>query len=110
MSNPSKAKGTGGESELVNLLNDYFPRGGWRRTSPGMAYDIVKPGDTHEPLEVLATRPDRGRWLMTMRLDQFEALLGAYEFERGTPVHIEVKRYRKFAMHAIYEAKFGGSK
>jgi hypothetical protein len=106
MSNPSKQKGTAGETELLRLLN--LP--GLVRTPPATEWDLELPG-THQ-LNILATRPDRGQWLMTMDLDTFMELFefyidGADTFKRKNGLRIEVKRYARFALHAIWEKKFG---
>jgi hypothetical protein len=102
VSNPSKQKGTHGESELVG----YFQAAGFPaiRTSPGMKHDITIVGDREKPLEVLATRPDRGQWLMTMRLEDFNNL---YRLSLRQ-AHVECKRYKKFSHHSIFEDKFDG--
>lgn len=103
MTNPPKAKGTKGETELKNLLN---AAGFWyERTAASSTYDLAQPGSIkvpQEPIEVLATRPDHGMWLMTMPLDDFMYLTVVED-----KVHIEVKRYKRFAHHAIFEKKFG---
>lgn len=109
MANPSKQKGTGAETELVRLLSEYpWPGTGrrWTRTSPGMNYDVHgtgSPGLELPPILALATRPDRGRWLVTVSLDDFAHLL----FDCPREVHVEVKRYTRFALHSIWEKKFG---
>lgn len=107
--NKPKAKGTGGETELRKLLAKlglYF-----HRTPASSAYDLDR-GNKPEGHEVLATRPDHGRWLITMTVEDWAALVLAadalYDI-KDLPVHIEVKRYRKFAHHTIYESKFGRS-
>jgi hypothetical protein len=53
----------------------------------------------------LYTRPDRGRWLVTLSASDFEDLL---EFPTLLPgLAVEVKRHAKFAHHSIYEQKLG---
>lgn len=108
MANPPKQKGTAAETELVRKLNEWFGEGVFKRNETNGLYDIFRP--EHEtpgmvPFEVLATRPDRGQWLLTMNFDDFCGLL---EGERPwCPVHIEVKRYARFSLHSIFEKKFG---
>jgi len=113
MSNPSKAKGTGGETELLRLLDDEGLK--FVRMPASADYDLTNATPNRlelEPLEVLATRPDRGQWLVTMRAKDFAALLGFTE-DMSYPVpgpwetHIEVKRYARFSLHTIFENKFG---
>lgn len=110
MANPSKKKGTGGETELRDILE--LSGLGFVRTSPTMPYDLTNADPARlelEPLEVLATRPDRGEWLITMRVKDFAFLLtltGGITSVWET--HIEVKRYARFALHNIFTKKFGG--
>lgn len=117
MANPSKKKGTAAETELVRLLAE---RGlHFVRTPASAPYDLTNAVPHRlelEPLEVLATRPDRGEWLVTLRLDDFAPLLRSTSFERGRTVggttepwetHIEVKRYSRFSLHTIFTEKFG---
>lgn len=111
MSNPSKQKGTGGETELLRLLAD---RGlTFVRTPASSPHDLTNalPGRLElQPLEVLATRPDRGGWLVTLRLDDFATLLRGHAGDwDGAPweTHVEVKRYARFSLHSIFEGKFG---
>lgn len=102
MANPPKKKGTAAETELLRLLRDY--RLSAMRTSPGMEYDIHVTSELEDgSVDALATRPDRGQWLVTIPLREFAELL-AY---RGYGARIEVKRYRRFALHTIFENKFG---
>ena len=54
-------------------------------------------------MEALATRPDRGRWLITIPIEDYLTLLGPSEYGAD----VEVKRYARFAIHAIYEDTFG---
>ena len=101
MANPSKAKGTGGETELMRLLNKH----GWnfRRTSAGCVWDLEQEGkNTHMvAIDILATRPDNGEWLFTTDLTGIGLGIIA-----TAPVRIEVKRYRRFALHTIWVSKF----
>lgn len=103
MSNPSKKKGTDGETELLLELVEAIP--GLVRTPPTSDFDLRRLGSDGAVIhEVLATRPDRGQWLITMDLDTFrELVLDCEECE----FNIEVKRYARFSLHAIWEKKFG---
>ncbi len=103
MANPSKQKGTAGETELVKRFRaEGFEA---RRTSPGMNYDVhVSPSPGYGMhVDALATRPDRGEWLVSVRLVDFIDLLNASTFG----ARLEVKRYKSFAHHGIFEKKFG---
>jgi hypothetical protein len=62
-----------------------------------------------DELTLLATRPDRGQWLITMPLHQFAELMYGSWIRTGSrpAIDIEVKRYRRFSLHAIFEKKFG---
>lgn len=104
VSNPPRKKGTGAETELKSKL---VAEGiDVRRTSAGMKYDLVRTGQPNEePIEILATRPDNGRWLMTIDLDDFMWMVNFLSPE--TPLQIEVKRYKRFSLHRIFEEKFG---
>ena len=105
MANPSKKKGTGGETELLRLLAAEGLT--FVRTPPGTNYDLTNQNPDIlelQPLEVLATRPDHGEWLVTLRLADFIVLLQERELWE---THIEVKRYARFALHTIWNAKFG---
>jgi len=98
----SKQKGTKGESELVEV----FREAGFkvRRTSPGSNHDVEVKGEIGNPfIEALATRPDRGQWLVSIKLTDFVELL---EIAQGD-CDMEVKRHKRFAHHSIYEQKFG---
>lgn len=100
MANPPKQKGTQGETELLRELANRHVY--VKRTSPGMNYDLVR--YAYEPvIQALATRPDYGQWLVTMDLDAFAMLVPV-----ESTLQIEVKRYKRFAHHGIYTAKFGG--
>jgi hypothetical protein len=107
----SKQKGTGGETELLRKLADYGIE--VRRTPASTTYDLDREGKF--PIEVLATRPDRGRWLLTMDLETFASLLNSHDREALSlgysrdGLHIEVKRYARFVVHSIFEKKFGRS-
>lgn len=107
MTNPPKKKGTAAETTLRSLLEDITGRE-FRRTEPGCKWDLETADDgsrsqlyESEPIRVLATRPDRGEWLLTMTPDE-------WMWDPNTrPIHVEVKRYARFALHTIWERKFG---
>jgi hypothetical protein len=104
--NKPRAKGTGGESELRRYLADIFPY--LRRTPASADWDLEQPAlYDGEPLTFLATRPDNGRWLMTMDLDTLSTIVGERDMRLFGDVRIEVKRHRAFALHSIWEQKFG---
>lgn len=113
MSNPPKQKGTGGETEVLRELT-HLGIDGLVRTSPGMPWDVERDGTM--PVEVLATRPDHGQWLITMTLADFQDLFTALdqdvqdEQNQKLGLRIEVKRYRRFSHHTIFESKYGRSK
>jgi len=108
MSNPPRQKGTSYETELVNQWNACFGDSNPMVRNPASAtFDLTKPGYGREPLEILATRPDRGQSLVTMRWTDFMSLFGSFTFERSTPVHVEAKRYKRFSLHSIFEETFG---
>lgn len=107
MTTPSKKKGTGGETELVRLLNKRGLK--FRRTPASHSYDLVQEGSfATTPIEALATRPDHGEWLVTMRLDDFSFLLLGQP--RLLETHVEVKRYARFSLHSIFAGKFPRSR
>lgn len=97
--NPPKKKGTGYETELVNA----FEAVGYvaRRTPAGSRFDIEVLGPRMDPVNVLATRPDRGRTLISITLDDLFRIIPM------NTLHIEAKRYKRFALHTLYEEKFG---
>lgn len=103
MVNKPKRKGTAGETELKGLLEEWTGRK-FRRTAPGCKWDLETVEDEHgiEPINILATRPDRGQWLLTMTPGDWQADLYM------DPIHVEVKRYARFALHKTYADKFGG--
>ena len=102
----SKDKGTGGERELQRLLESMMPHRIWRRTAPTSSWDIETadsfPGQTGHIIRVLATRPDRGEWLLSTPLAAFA--LGDVNVD---PIWVEVKRHKAFAHHSIFNEKFG---
>lgn len=108
MANPPRQKGTGGETELLRILAGYGLT--FARTAASSPYDLTnaRPDVLEvDPLEVLATRPDRGQWLVTMRVSHFADLL-SYLRQGSWETHIEVKRYKRFSLHSTFEKKFGG--
>lgn len=116
MANPSKAKGTLGENEVRDALA--LERVFVTRTSPSVPWDLQRPPGKQGAydLEALATRPDRGEWLVTLRLSDFGRLVAESDEVRdieSSPrlgLHVEVKRYARFALHSIWNKKFGGKK
>lgn len=106
MANPPRQKGTAGETELLRILQPWLPRI-VRNPSSSIA-DLTSPAlDTgsFEAFGALATRPDRGRWLIAVEADVFGWL--ASNVMDDCPIDIEVKRHAKFAHHSIWESKFG---
>lgn len=102
----SKQKGTSGELEVLRRLEAIYGTGVVVRTLPASRVDIIATG-AYPTIGVLYTRPDRGRWLVTLSASDFEDLL-----EFATPIAlprlaVEVKRHAKFAHHSIYEQKLG---
>ena len=108
MANPSRQKGTGGEGEVCARLEVIYGPEGVRRNPAASKTDIrvvgLGPSDGRG-VSVLYTRPDRGEWLVTLRASDFEDLLWG-----GSPsLNVEVKRYKAFSIHSIFEEKFGKS-
>lgn len=101
MANPPKQKGTGGEREVLRAALDKGLEAG--RTPASSTFDIFVRGSTGRTVRVLATRPNQGRWLATIPLEDLLHLLS----QHGDNAEIEVKRYAKFAHHTIYDKKFG---
>lgn len=101
MANPPKAKGTGGEREVLTKAISAYGLDA-TRTPASATYDIAVRGSTGRTIQVLATRPDHGRWLATIPLDDLFHMLQ----EHGDNARIEVKRYRRFALHTIWDRKF----
>ena len=111
MANPPKAKGTGAETELKRRLAEYGIE--VQRTAASSTYDLDR-GAGDEGLEILATRPDRGEWLVTLRLHDLATLINIADANPLTsagvlPLHIEVNRYARFALHTIFKNKFGAA-
>jgi hypothetical protein len=109
MSNPSKQKGTGEETAIVNRINEFDGRSRARRAPNGAHYDVHvdTAGDAcYEFIDVLSTRADRGERLVTLR---FEDFLDIWAYS-ALGLHIESKRYARFALHTIFFSKFGRKK
>lgn len=111
MANPSKKKGTGGETELLRKVNEawrkVFGRDLLRRNPPSTITDLgpVNPGLTkHRKIGVLATRPDKGRWLITLDLNDFLDVFCNAGYDPW--LEVEVKRYKRFSLHSTFEQKF----
>lgn len=101
VANPPRKKGTKGEGEVVRACVD---RGLIAvRTPAGSNYDVAVQGSTGRVIKVLATRPDKGRWLATVELEDLIHML----YGHGDAAAIEVKRYKRFSLHSIFEKKFG---
>jgi hypothetical protein len=107
VANAPKKKGTGGETEFLRLMD----WDGLVRTPPTTEWDLELPG-FRPGIDVLATRPDRGQWLVTIPAVEFRELLLAHLKLTDTMprLRIEVKRYRRFSLHTIFEGKFGKGK
>jgi hypothetical protein len=111
VSNPPKQKGTGGETELLRLLEQRFPLRRWRKCENGHPWDIETVDEypdgvgTGNVIRILATRPDRGQWLLSMPLIAYA--MGDADVD---PIQVEVKRHARFAHHSIFESKFGGKR
>jgi len=104
MANPPRKKGTGFETETVNEAKEYGLDA--FRLEQGSPYDIEVRGSTGRVIEALVTRPDRGESLATIRTKDLLHILA----EHGDNAHIECKRYARFALHTIFEYKFGRKK
>ena len=98
MANPPRAKGTGGEREVLRSL----ARSGVTvyRSPASATVDLYREAGP-DIIHALATRPDGGRWLVTLPLDELANLL------TNQSLQIEVKRYRRFSLHTLFERKFG---
>lgn len=97
MANPSKKKGTAGETELLAVFKAYGYES-IRRTPAGARYDLETDG-FHPAYKVLAIRPDRGQWLFVIDQDVLFALLDMDMHE----LQIEVKRRAKSALHTMWQ-------
>lgn len=65
-----------------------------------MPYDLHQSG-FEPPVRVLATRPDRGRWLFTINEEEFCKAFSVDDY-----LQIEVKRLARMWHHTVYEEKF----
>lgn len=105
----SKAKGTGGENEIVDMAE---ARGlDAVRMPAGANYDVRVGASGAGGLDVLATRPDYGRWLATLRLeDLLDLAIAAAKWHGIEPrLNVESKRFKKnLAVHTTWTHKFGG--
>ncbi len=104
MANPPRKKGTGYETEIVREAEGFGLTA--ERQPSGARYDIGIRGGTGRTIDGLATRPDHGQSLVTIKLSDFLHLLASH----GDGAHIECKRYKSFAHHTIFESKFGKGK
>lgn len=104
MSNPPKKKGTGYETELVRFFDgEVFTA---CRLENGSRHDIKVRSigvEDDRIVEALATRPDRGHTLVSVRLEDFFDLL---EDAGWAGANIEAKRWARFAHHEIFRKKF----
>ena len=116
MANPPRKKGTTEETAIVNEWNGYgFEYGNHpaRRMPAGSRYDIHVDGlDGPHTVDVLMTRADRGERLVTMRFSDFMPLysMATADWDTAPELHIESKRYARFALHSIFFNKFGRKK
>lgn len=103
MPNPPRQKGTAGETELLRLLNEKGFK--FVRRPAGARTDLrhESPHPFSPTFKVLATRPDRGQWLLTIDAATFCEVF-APDLEN---IEIEVKRRKKFAHHSLYEDELG---
>ena len=100
MSNPPKQKGTAFEREVLLAAEASGLK--VRRTPAGWPWDLEVEGSTGHVIEALVTRPDRGKALATVRLDDLFHVLR----EHGDPANIECKRYARFVIHTIFNDTF----
>jgi hypothetical protein len=109
MANPPRKKGTAAETELKRRIEAVLGSDTCTRMPAGTTFDLRVYGAAGDPpIEVLATRPDRGQWLVTLRLDDLLQLY--WDAPYVNDMHVEVKRYRRFSLHTIFEGKFGGKR
>jgi Holliday junction resolvase len=97
MANPTKQKGTGGEREFKRLLESYGLD--VDRMPASAKFDLRVNGSTGRRILCLATRPDRGKWLVTLTGDDFAHLLA----EHGDRAFVEVKRWAAFPHHTLWQ-------
>lgn len=104
MTNPPKKKGTAGETELRRKLSVAGVK--VDRTPPTHKWDLERKGKS--PINILAIRPDRGDWLVTVSLEDFLDMLFTMEQLVQPPgLRIEVKRYARSFIHRVFKEKFG---
>ena len=107
-----RTKGTREETAIVNDWNARhhlcYGRHQARRMPASSRYDIYVDagGPDRATYEVLATRADYGERLVTMRWGDFKELWDLAS-QHSPNLRIEVKRYARFALHAIFFQKFG---
>ena len=98
--NKPRRKGTDGETQLMRLLNAYGFE--FYRREAGAQRDLRQKGEG-KAIDVLAIRPDRGPWLLTLDVETFAALLSEAEETFGKiTVDIEVKRRAVSVLHSIW--------
>lgn len=110
-----RQKGTAEETRIVNAWNEWICRDVARRNPAGAPWDVTvemrQPSPSLDPIQVLSTRADRGEPLYTLRETDFIGLVDAASSIMGDkPIHIESKRYARFALHTIFFSKFGKRK
>lgn len=104
MTNRSRRKGTDGENDVKQLLEEITGRP-FRRTSAGCRWDLETAdgiGRDGEPIHILATRPDRGQWLCLMSPHDWFADPSAEE------IRVEVKRKKTYSHHSLFNGKVKG--
>ena len=109
-----RQKGTTEETAIVNDWNGYMcdPRHVARRMPAASRYDVHVDGSYPGAyvIDILSTRQDRGERLVTMRFKDLMALYGTASRDIAPSLHIESKRYARFALHGIFFSKFGKKK
>ena len=100
-SSRSKIKGTGGEREIKLILERLTGRR-FRKTGAGAPWDLETVDNDYRqgPIRILATRPDRGEWLLSMHAGDWARDLKTQE------IRVEVNRWAKFWHHSEYEETF----
>mgnify|MGYP001610866215 CR=1 FL=1 len=99
MSNPPRQKGTGGEREVLLAIEREMCTGVASRRPPSSPYDIEVPGTSGRTIRALATRPDRGEWLVTVTLKDLVHLA----WHSSDRFEIEVKRHKAFSQHTLWD-------
>jgi len=106
MTNKPRQKGTAGETELLRALQDEPQFKGIVRAPAGSRTDLHRPGGPFAiKLKALATRPDRGQWLITVDLADFLVMTQM----TNETWEIEVKRRKTFAIHTMFEKEMVSS-